>query len=64
MDFFLLQDLTDIQYEKVSFFTQIEKPFEKSPVPETAAEYREYKKATLEFVRRRNERIRGSNREV
>ena len=61
VDFFLLQDLTDIQYEKVSFFTQIEKPFEKSPVPETAAEYREYKRATLEFVSRRNQRINGSN---
>ena len=64
VDFFLLQDLTDIQYEKISFFTQIEKPFEKSPVPETAAEYREYKRATLEFVSRRNERIRGSNQKV
>ena len=61
VDFFLLQDLTDIQYEKVSFFTQIEKPFEKSPIPETAAEYREYKRATLEFVSRRNQRITGSN---
>jgi hypothetical protein len=61
VDFFLLQDLTDIQYEKVSFFTQIEKPFEKSPIPETAAEYREYKRATLEFVSRRNQRINGSN---
>jgi hypothetical protein len=61
VDFFLLQDLTDIQYEKISFFTQIEKPFEKSPVPETAAEYREYKRATLEFVRRRNQRISAIN---
>ena len=64
VDFFLLQDLTDIHYEKISFFTQIEKPFEKSPVPETAAEYREYKRATLEFVSLRNERISGSNREI
>lgn len=64
VDFFLLQDLVDIQYEKVSFFTQIEKPFEKSPIPETAAEYREYKRATLEFVRLRNQRIDGSNGRV
>ena len=63
VDFFLLQDLTDIQYEKVSFFTQIEKPFEKSPIPETAAEYREYKRATLEFVRRRNQRINAITEE-
>ncbi len=61
VDFFLLQDLTDSQYEKVNFFTQIEKPFEKSPIPETAVEYREYKRATLEFVRRRNQRINASN---
>jgi hypothetical protein len=57
VDFFLLQDLTDVQYEKVSFFTQIENPFMNSPIPRTAAEYREYKSATLEFVRRRNQRI-------
>lgn len=63
VDFFLLQDLTDIQYEKISFFTQIGKPFEKSPVPETAAEYREYKRATLEFVRRRNQRINAITEE-
>ncbi len=61
VDFFLLQDLVDNQYEKVNFFTQIEKPFEKSPIPETAVEYREYKRATLEFVRRRNHRISESN---
>ena len=58
VDFFLLQDLVDSQYDKVSFFTQVEKPFIKSPLPETAAEYREYKTNTLEFVRRRNQRIR------
>jgi hypothetical protein len=64
VDFFLLQDLTDIQYEKVNFLTQIEKPFEKSPIPETAVEYREYKRTTLEFVQRRNKRISESNRGV
>ncbi len=57
VDFFFLQDLVDSQYEKVCFFTQIEKPFINSPIPETGAEYREYKMATLEFVRRRNQRI-------
>jgi hypothetical protein len=58
VDFFLLQDLTDSQYEKVCFFTQMEKSFINSPIPKTAAEYREYKTATLEFVRQRNKRIR------
>ena len=58
VDFFLLQDMTDSKYEKVNFFTQIENPFINSPIPETAAEFREYKAATLEFVRRRNQRIK------
>ncbi len=58
VDFFFLQDLVDSQYEKVNFFTQIEKPLINSPIPKTGAEYREYKMATLEFVRRRNQRIR------
>jgi hypothetical protein len=57
VDFFLLQDLVDSQYDKVSFFNQVQKPFTKSPIPETAAEYREYKTNTLEFVRLRNQRI-------
>ena len=57
VDFFLLQDLTDSQYEKVSFFTQIEKLFTNSPIPKTGVEYREYKTSTLKFVRRRNQRI-------
>jgi hypothetical protein len=57
VDFFLLQDLVSDNYERVKFFTDIEKPFVKSPIPETAAEYRTYKKATIDFVRARNSRI-------
>ena len=57
VDFFLLQDLVDDNYDRVKFFTEIYEPFEKSPIPETAAEYRAYKNATLDFVRKRNSRI-------
>lgn len=57
VDFFLLQDLVDKKYERVKFFTEIDEPFLRSPIPETAAEYRVYKKATLDFVRKRNDRI-------
>ena len=58
VDFFLLQDLVDNSYERVNFFTATKNAFAGSPIPDTAAEYREYKMGTLEFVRRRNQRIR------
>lgn len=57
VDFFLLQDLVDNSYERVNFFTATKNAFASSPIPDTAAEYREYKMATLEFVRQRNDRI-------
>lgn len=57
VDFFFLQDLVDDSYEKVNFFTEMEQPFESSPIPETAREYYAYKQATVDFVRLRNLRI-------
>lgn len=57
VDFFLLQDLVDANYEKINFYTEIPKPFVKSPIPETAVEYRAYKEATITFVMNRNNRI-------
>ena len=57
VDFFLLQDLVDNSYERVNFFTATKTAFAGSPIPDTATEYRAYKKATLEFVRQRNGRI-------
>ncbi len=57
VEFFLLQDLVDPSFEKIRFFTDTDTPFEDSPIPKTAAEYREYKKASLEFVASRNNRI-------
>lgn len=57
VDFFLLQDLVDANYEKINFYTETDKPFVKLPIPETAAEYRAYKEATITFVMNRNNRI-------
>lgn len=57
VDFFFLQDLVESDYQMVKFFTQVERPFEDSPIPKTASEYWTYKQSTLEFVRLRGERI-------
>ena len=57
VEFFLLQDLVDPSFEKVKFFTETKTPFEDSPIPKTASEYRDYKNASLEFVASRNNRI-------
>ncbi len=57
VDFFLLQDLVDNNYKMVNFFTSTRTAFVGSPIPDTAAEFRAYKKATLEFVSQRNGRI-------
>ena len=57
VEFFLLQDLVDTKFEKVSFFTERETPFLKSPIPLTTAEYRDYKDASIKFVTLRNARI-------
>jgi hypothetical protein len=57
IEFFLLQDLVDSNFEKVRFFTDTRIPFTSSPIPASAPEYREYKKASLKFVAMRNQRI-------
>ena len=57
VDFFLLQDLVDSNYDGVKFLTNIEKPFISTPIPVSAAEYQTYKSASLNFVRLRNDRI-------
>ena len=57
IEFFLLQDLVDSNFEKVRFFTDTRIPFTSSPIPASATEYREYKKASLKFVAMRNQRI-------
>ena len=53
----VLEELVDSSFEKINFFTELKTPFQKSPIPETPAEYRAYKAATLRFVAARNSRI-------
>ena len=57
VDFFFLQDLVDTNFERINFFTKIDTPFLKSPIPDSAEEYLEYKKTSLRFVQLRNWRI-------
>ena len=57
VEFFLLQDLVEPSFEKVKFFTETINPFQKSPIPGSADDYKKYKETTLEFVAARNDRI-------
>ena len=57
VEFFLFQDLVEPSFKEVKFFTETINPFEKSPIPGTAAEYKQYEVNTLEFVAARNNRI-------
>lgn len=57
VDFFLLQDLVDDNYEAIKFFTHIDAPFSETPFPRSPCEYRQYKDASINFVSTRNLRI-------
>ena len=59
LDFFLLQDLVDVNYESIYFFTPIKKMFESSPLPANKEEYLQYMKSSTSFTAKRNERIKG-----
>jgi hypothetical protein len=58
VDFFLLQDLINSNYESINFFTPINKLFESSPLPATQGEYLQYLKGSTSFTAKRNERIK------
>lgn len=58
VDFFLLQDLVNSNYESINFFTPINQLFESSPLPATQGEYLLYMKSSTSFTTKRNERIR------
>ena len=58
LDFFLLQDLVDVNYESIYFFTPIKKMFESSPLPANKEEYLQYMKSSTSFTAKRNERIK------
>ena len=59
LDFFLLQDLVDVNYESIYFFTPIKKMFESSPLPANKEEYLQYMKSSTSFTAKRNERIKA-----
>lgn len=57
VDFFLLQDLVDANYESINLFVPIKQIFESSPFPVSTAEYLEYMEGSTRFTLMRNERI-------
>ena len=59
VDFFLLQDLVDVNYESINFFTPIKQMFESSPLPASKEEYLQYMKSSTSFTAKRNERIKA-----
>lgn len=58
VDFFLLQDLVNKNYETINFFTHFDVLFSENPIPRSASEYRQYKQASMNFISSRNFRIR------
>ena len=59
VDFFLLQDLVDANYESINFFIPIKQIFESSPLPTSKEEYLQYMKSSTSFTAKRNERIKA-----
>jgi len=57
VDFFLLNDLVDSEYKKISFLTEIYEPFKTSPLPLNKDEYLEYRENAMNFIENRNVRI-------
>ena len=58
VDFFLLQDLVDVNYESINFFTPIKQMFESLPLPASKEDYLQYMKSSTSFTAKRNERIK------
>ena len=56
IDFFLLQDLVENDYQEINFYLSFD-DFNRSPLPNSTNEYYTYKENTLAFVKARNERI-------
>ena len=59
VDFFLLQDLVDANYESINLFIPIKQIFESSPLPASKEEYLQYMKSSTSFTAKRNERIKA-----
>jgi hypothetical protein len=61
VDFFLLQDLVNPDYELIYFLPPIKQVFESSPLPESKVEYLQYMQSSTCFTLKRNERIKQWN---
>jgi len=59
VDFFLLNDLVDSEYKKISFYTEIDEPFISKPLPSSRDEYLKYRRNVMTFITKRNLRISG-----
>ena len=59
VDFFLLQDLVDANYESINLFIPTKQMFESSPLPASKEEYLQYMKSSTSFTAKRNERIKA-----
>lgn len=62
-EYFLLQDLVTENCSKVKFFLPFE-DFVTNPLPQNVDEYNEYKKHNIEFLQKRNTRIKEFNKEI
>ena len=57
VDFFLLNDLVNAEYQKIHFFTEIDDSFHSSAFPGSVDEYLNYREKSMDFITRRNTRI-------
>ena len=56
VDYFLLQDLVEVDYEEIKFWSSFDN-FETAPLPANKEEYISYMNKLLSFVEARNQRI-------
>ena len=59
VDYFLLQDLVEGDYEAIKFWSNFDN-FETAPLPKDRDEYLSYKSELLNFIQARNQRILNS----
>ena len=59
VDYFLLQDLVEADYEEIKFWSSFDN-FETAPLPKDKYEYLSYKSKLQDFVQARNQRILNS----
>ena len=57
VDFFLLNDLVDSTRTSIRLFAPVTEPFTESPLPRDVDEYLAYRGNSMDFIKRRNQRI-------